>query len=80
LALAAVPVSAAQFGAYYTKIDSGEAFEKSSRTGPHAARGCHGQCVGPWYTHKAVLGGGASYPTTTPSRKVTVPPLLSPLV
>ncbi len=24
------------FGAYYTKIDSGEAFEKFSRTGPHA--------------------------------------------
>jgi len=35
-AMMAVPVSAAEFGAYYTKIDSGEAFEKFSRTGPHA--------------------------------------------
>jgi hypothetical protein len=26
----------AEFGAYYTKIDSGEEFEKFSRTGPHA--------------------------------------------
>ncbi|MCU0856844.1 MAG: putative Ig domain-containing protein [Pontiellaceae bacterium] len=28
--------AAAEFGAYYTKIDSGEAFEKVSRTGPYA--------------------------------------------
>ncbi len=28
--------SAGPFGAYYTKVDSGEAFEKFSRTGPHA--------------------------------------------
>ena len=28
--------SAGPFGAYYTKVDSGEAFEKSLRTGPHA--------------------------------------------
>ena len=26
----------AEFGAYYTKIDSGQEFEKFSRTGPHA--------------------------------------------
>jgi hypothetical protein len=36
LAVAAVPVSAADFGAYYTRVDSGEPFEKFSRTGPHA--------------------------------------------
>jgi hypothetical protein len=36
LALLAMPVSAAEFGAYYTKIDSGEPFERYSRTGPHA--------------------------------------------
>ena len=28
--------SAGSFDAYYTKVDSGEAFEKFSRTGPHA--------------------------------------------
>ncbi|MBW2675181.1 MAG: hypothetical protein JRD89_17525, partial [Deltaproteobacteria bacterium] len=27
---------AADFGAYYTKVNFGEAFEKFSRTGPHA--------------------------------------------
>ena len=36
LAVAAMPVSAAEFSAYYTKVDSGEAFERYSRTGPHA--------------------------------------------
>ncbi|MGB0413093.1 MAG: LamG domain-containing protein [Coraliomargarita sp.] len=29
-------LSAAEFDAYYTKVDSGEAFEKYSRTGPYA--------------------------------------------
>lgn len=36
LIVTAVSVHAAEFGAYYTKIDSGEAFEAFSRTGPEA--------------------------------------------